>query len=117
MVSARVGRGSLGCLLSALAVTVVLYFGVPAATTFWHCYQYEDRMRQEIEFAAMRSDDDIALRLRAYADTLELPPDARRIVVRRTPQRIAVWATYSESILLPFTTREVELTPMAERSF
>ncbi len=117
MVAVRPGRVSLGCLLILLAATVVFYFGGAAGMTYWRFYQYQDRMQQEVEFAEMRTDGDIRSRLRAYADTLELPPEASRILVRRTPRRITVSATYVEMLTLPFVTREAVFQPRAERIF
>ena len=77
MVSPRRGASSLGCLFSLLIFAAVGYFGVNAGESYWRFYQYQDDMRQEVNFAAQRTNDQIIARLRASADSLGLPDDAQ----------------------------------------
>jgi hypothetical protein len=114
MVSARRGASSLGCLVSLLIVSAVAYFGVNAGEVYLRYYRFEDAMKQEALFASRNSDDVIVMRLRSFADSLELPEAAQHIGVRRGPHTIQVWSEYYDHIELPLTVREVHFAPRAE---
>ena len=117
MVSARHGRSSLGCLVTLLVVTAIVYFGVNIGETYLRFYRYRDAMRQEVRFAGKRSDGDIKRRLSIFADSLGLPTEASVVRVRRRPSRITIWADYDESVELPLTVRTVHFTPQADGTF
>ena len=117
MVSARRGRSSLGCLVSLLFVTAVVYFGINVGETYLRFYRYRDAMRQEVRFARQRSDGEIKRRLSIFADSLGLPDEASTVRVRRRASRITVWADYDESVELPLTVRTIHFTPQADGTF
>lgn len=117
MVRDRAGRGSLGCLVMLLLLTAVLYFAYPIGEAYWKDYQYRDRMSHEAEFAQLRTDDEIRLRLALFADSLDLPDAAAIVAVARSDSRIRIRASYSRTFDLPFTTREIEFSPSADHSF
>lgn len=117
MVKRRVGAGTLGCLFSIFLVVAIGYFGVNAGRPFWNYYQFRDAMRQEVRFAARRSDQTIQRRLREFADSLNLPESAQRVNVRRRRGTIEVWAEYYEIIELPLIAREFYFEPRAVGTF
>jgi hypothetical protein len=100
-----------------LFAAAVAYFGVDFGEAYWRYYQYTDAMKQELRFASNRTDDEIAERLRAFADSLGLPAAAGRVRVRRTPARINVSSQYVEHVEIPYFARDLHFTPRAERSF
>lgn len=113
---ARPGRSSLGCLVMLLVVVAVGYFGVNAGEAYWRFYQYQDAMKQEARFAARRSDDEIRRRLRAKADSLGLPDEARRSLrVRRAGKVLRIHARYEETIELPLVVRRLGFEPTVEQ--
>lgn len=114
---ARPGKGTLGCLFTIFVVIALGYFGVNAGQPFWHNYKYEDRMKQEAQFAAKRGDVTIQRRLRAYADSLGLPETAQRVGVRRRAGTIEIWADYYVVIEFPGVLREVHFTPRVVGTF
>lgn len=117
MVKARVGAGTLGCLMSIFIAVAIGYFGVNIGRPFWKYYQFQDAMRQEVRFAARRSDLTIQRRLRDFADSLDLPEAAQRVNVRRRRGAIEVWAEYYEIIELPLIAREFYFEPRAVGTF
>lgn len=117
MVRARVGAGTLGCLLSIFIAVAIGYFGVNVGRPFWNYYQFRDAMRQEVRFAQRRSDQTIQRRLRDFADSLDLPESAQRVNVRRRRGTIEVWAEYYEIIELPLIAREFYFEPRAVGTF
>ena len=115
MVRARRGRSSLGCLFVLLLLAATAYFGIPIGEAFVRYYRYEDAMRQGARFARINSDAVIRARLRAVADSLDLPPEARAVSVRRYPgDRIVINAEYIEEFELPGMVRLHTFSPRVE---
>ena len=117
MVSRPRGASTLGCLFSLLLVVAVIYFAVNVGGPYFRYYQFRDAMQQEVRFAERKTDADIRASLRLKADSLDLPGQAQRINIRRTPSRIVIWTDYTETIDFPFVTRDIAFRPVAERSF
>ncbi|HXT15908.1 MAG TPA: hypothetical protein VN706_09780 [Gemmatimonadaceae bacterium] len=110
----RRGASSVGCLFTLLIVAAVIYFGVNIGEVYWRYYEFQDAMRQEVRFAAHSPVDKIVARLRASADSLDLPDDARQISVRRSNSDIRIEAEYYERIELPMYARDVLFHPHAQ---
>ena len=117
MVRARAGRSTLGCLFTLLVISVVAYFGVNVGEVYLRYYRYRDAFRQEAHFARQRSDEVIRSHLLSLADSLGLPDDARRITIRRQPQRIVIRANYTEVVELPGYARVMHFEPLGEARF
>ena len=114
MVSRRRGASSLGCLFMLLVLSAVAYFGVNVGEVYWRFYRYQDDFRQEARFAGRTKDEVILARLHALADSLDLPPDAHEIELKRGTSRITIRAEYTERVELPLNVREIRFTPHAE---
>ena len=114
MVKSRRGASSLGCLFTLLLVTAAVYFGINVAEVYWRFYQYEDDMRSMARFAANAPSDTIVARLRASADSLGLPRDAARVIVRRNDAKVILESDYYEHVELPGYIREIHFHPRAE---
>ena len=114
MVKSRRGVSSLGCLFMLLIVTAAVYFGINVAEVYWRFYEYQDDMRGLARFAANAPQDTILNRLRASADSLGLPRDAARVIVRRNDSRIILESDYYEHVELPGYVREIHFHPRAE---
>jgi hypothetical protein len=114
LVTSRRGASSLGCLFSLLIVTAAVYFGINVAEVYWRFYQYEDDMRAMARFASNAPSDTIVARLRASADSLGLPRDAARVVVRRNDSKIILESDYYEHVELPGYIRDIHFHPRAE---
>ena len=114
---AQRGRTTIGCLVLVILIAILIYVGNAVGQVYWRYYQYQDAFTQQARFAAHAADDSIIARLRAQADSLDLPPDAQRIHVRRTTTGISIWTQYTDSIDLPIVGRDVDFTVHAEKSF
>ena len=117
MVTRRSGTSRLGCLVSLLLVSAVAYFGFNIGEVYVRFYRLKDAMVQEARFAHNRDDNAIRLRLAAVADSLGLPDDAGRMVIRRESTRIIISTDYSEHVELPMFVREFKFAPQVVRSF
>ena len=109
--------GTLGCLVTLLVAAGAIYFAVNVAEVWLRYYRYVDAMRQNVRFAASRTDESIRNRLAAFADSLGLPEEAHRVKVLRRGRTISISAEYSELVDLPFVKQEIELSPRADGTF
>jgi hypothetical protein len=116
MVAARRGRSSLGCLVTLLVLAAAVYFGVNVGEVYLRFYRFQDAMKQEARFARVNSDVVIRRRLRARADSLDLPEAAFDIRVTRRGRQITIESEYYEHVELPLFVREVYFHPRAEGS-
>lgn len=117
MVRARHGRSRLGCLVSALLIVTVAYFGFNIGEVYLRFYRLRDAMEQEARFASTKTDDAIRLRLAAVVDSLGLPDDAGRVKIIRNANRIIISSEYSVHVELPMFVRELRFSPQVTRTF
>ena len=114
---ARRGASTLGCLFSLLIFAAIAYFGVNIGEVYWRYFEYQDDMKQEARFAAANSNDKILPSLRARADSLGLPEDARAIAIRRGAHNIVIEAEYYERLEFPMYSKDLLFHPYAEGTF
>lgn len=113
----RRGAGRLGCLFQLAIIACVIYVGSLVADDVMAYYRYRDAMKQEVRFAATRSDAEMRRRLRAFTDSVKLPAAAREMNIVRDDRRIRIWSEYDVDLRLPFYERTFHLRPSAERTF
>ena len=85
----------------------------------WIAYeQFRDEMKADARFGATLPDSSIRIRLVAEADTLGLPPEAKRITIKRRmgrPPIITISADYTVKVNFPiFGVRSFHFKPSAE---
>ena len=114
---ARAGRSAFGCLLFLAFLGAIGYVAFQVGAVYFRYYQFQDAVRQEALFADRTSDDTITTRLRDEADSLGLPADAQRIHVRRTSHLVQIWTEYTDTVVLPGLTHEIDFVPHAEKRF
>lgn len=120
MVMARSRRGAsrLGCLIQIAIVAMIVYFGLLAGEEALAYYRFKDAMKNEARFASIRSDTEIRNRLRVFADSVELPADAKEVRIVREGNRIRIWSEYDQVFKLPLNkTRVVHFRPSVEKTF
>jgi hypothetical protein len=114
LVTHRRGASTFGCLFTAALVGIVLYFGANIGGVYWRAYQYQDDMQQLMKYTPNRPNDAILIRLRAAADSLDLPEGARTITIHRTAKTVELDADYDEHLELPLFKHDFHLHPHAE---
>jgi len=114
---ARRGASTLGCLVSLLIVAALGYFGVKVGEVYYDFYKFQDRMVNEANFAAHRTDAQIRLHLVSLADSLGLPPSAHIVNVRRVKSQIFIWANYIIPLEVPGYVRDFHFNPQAKATF
>ncbi len=113
----RRGGSRLGCLFQIAIVAGVLYIGSLHADDVMAYVRYRDAMKQEVRFAATRTDAEMKRRLLAFSDSVKLPLAAKNVSIVRTERQIRIWTQYDVDLVLPFYERRFHLKPSAERSF
>jgi hypothetical protein len=93
-----------------------VYFGFNIGEVYLRFYG-SDAMEQEARFAHNRDDNTIRIRIAAVADSLGLPDEAGRVVIRREASRIILSTDYTEHVELPLFVREFRFQPQIVRQF
>jgi hypothetical protein len=106
-VVARRGASRLGCLVPLLIVAIAVYFAIDFGQVYFRAYQFKDAMTSEANFASTITDDAITRRLKALADSLQLPPGAELITIVRSTRSITISSDYDEIIRLPMKKERV----------
>lgn len=117
MVTSRRGASTLGCLFALVVIAAIAYFGVNIGQVYLRFYEYQDDMKQEARFAGANNNDKILVSLRARADSLGLPEDAKAIAIRRGAHNIAIEAEYYERLEFPMYAKDLLFHPHAEGTF
>jgi hypothetical protein len=113
----RRGAGRLGCLFQLAIIAGLNYVGSLVADDVMAYYRYRDAMKQEVKFAATRDEGEMRRRLRAFTDSVKLPPAAKEANIVRDERSIRIWSEYDVDFRLPFYERTFHLRPSAERTF
>jgi hypothetical protein len=118
VVTGRAGASRLGCLLQILIVAGILYAAKIAGEDALMYYRLQDAMRNEANFATVRSDSEIMTRLKAFSDSVKIPASAKDFTIARDENSIRIWSDYDLQYKLPLKyTKTVHLHPSAERRF
>jgi len=113
----RAGMGRLGCLIQFILGGGVVYLRILAGKDLLDFYRYRDAMNKVARFASVRTDQQLKDHLRAYADSIGLPADAKDVNIVREGDRIRIWADYEEELRLPFEyQRSIRLRPSIEKT-
>ena len=114
----RAGKSGIGCLGSIVIIILVAYFGARFIPPWMHYEQFRDEMKSDARFGATLPDTSILIRLRAQADTLGLPPEAKAISIRRRggrPPTITISADYFVKVNVPiFGVKLLHFKPRVE---
>lgn len=116
----RRGGASVGCLILVLVAALVAFLGRSFGELYYRNYAYQDAMQSAVRFAARYDDRRIKQMLRAKADSLGMPLEAKLLVVKRArlPKRyIEISAEYVDTVKSPVVRRVVTFRPRAEGPF
>lgn len=114
--SDRRGSSTVGCLFTLALFASSLYFGLPIGHSYWRYTRMVDEMKTTVRFAQTIADEQMVRQILLMVDQLELPREARRIRVTRNPttRRVAIQTAWTETISLPFMTRDIRYKPRVE---
>ncbi len=115
----RGGASRLGCLLQLLIAAGILYVGKRAGEDALMYYRLQDAMRNEANFATVRSDSEIMTRLKAFSDSVKIPESAKDFSIARDESSIRIWSDYDLEYKIPQLkySKTFHLHPSAERKF
>lgn len=115
----RRGASTLGCLVSLALFIAALYYGVQVGKIYYRYYALVDEMEAAARFASNRTDDAIRRSIIRKIDELGIPPEAKRVQVRRSgpPYTIMIRTEYREPISLPVGPDHLVFRPRVEFRF
>lgn len=115
----RYGKVKVGLVVTIVVLAAVGYYGVEIGGVYWRKYRFGDEVTQQLGFAGQRSDDGIRQGILQKIDQMGLPQEARRFRLVRTeqPRRLRFSVTYTETVNLLFTTREISVRVEQSRRF
>lgn len=117
MVSRR-GVGAFGCMVWLVVIAGGVYFGGSFVSAYLDYYRFKDAMKQEAKFSLQHTDVQIQSRLKLFADSLGLPPNASMVRVSRSKARVVISGSYLQSVSVPVIgDRKVRFNPKAEAAF
>ncbi len=105
----RRGGSRLGCLVPMLLLGIFAYAAVLFGRPWFAYRQYQDEMIAVVNMNQVTSDSAMLVRILARADSLGLPPAAKRVQFRRLsdPPRLEVRAEYKYTVKVPFVGEKV----------
>lgn len=116
----RRGKSNIGCLGTLALLVAGAYLAAQFLPPLMHYEQFLDSMRSNAQFATTLTDSSIRDRLMAQADSLGLPPEAKKVVVLRRkgdPPTITISTEYTERVYLPiFGVKLLHFAPKVEES-
>lgn len=100
---ARRGGSTFGCLFTVALLAAGLYVFLLFARPWFRNAQFEEEMRNVGKFASTTPDSLIRVRLRARADSLGLPRNAKRLTIKRTAPDgiITISSKYEVTVTVP----------------
>jgi hypothetical protein len=109
----RRGKVKAGCVLTLALLGVGVYLTIANIRTYIDYWAMKDEMRVQAQFANNLDDQSIRRRLRAKADELQLPPEARRITIRRRtrPREIVISTQWQVTLKLLVTGVPLTFSP------
>lgn len=106
-------------LVVILVLAAVAYYGTEVGSVYWRKYSLGDSVQQELAFVGQRSDEGIRQHIAQDIADMKLPPEARRFRFARNPQTrsLEFSVSYTETVNLLFTTKEIPLTVSVRRRY
>lgn len=114
----RRGEGKFGCLVPLAILGLLLYAGILFGRPWFRYQQWRDEIHTVAGFAEALPDSAMRARIEARADSLRLPPAAKkRLTIQRLPNppRVEIRSTYTETVHIPwYGDKVLTFTPFAE---
>lgn len=106
-------------LLAVLVLAVVAYYGFEIGGVYWRRYRLTEAVASQLAFVGQRTDESIRRGIREEIDGLGLPVEARRFRFVRDPQARSLQfsVSYTETVNLLFTTKEITITVDRQRRY
>ncbi|MEO8478401.1 MAG: hypothetical protein ABI542_02115 [Gemmatimonadota bacterium] len=116
----RLGGSKFGCLGTLAVLVLLLYVGILFGRPWFRYQRWNDEIRTVAGFASAMPDSAMRARLESQADSLRLPPAAKRkLTLDRLPNppRMEIRSEYTETVTIPFLGEKVlTFKPFGESS-
>jgi len=113
------GGAKIRILVLVLILGAAAYYGNEIGGVYWRKYRLADAVDGQMSFVGQRSDEGIRARILQDIEHMNLPPAARRFTFVRNQQahQLQFSTSYSETVNLLFTKREISLKVNRARRF
>ena len=115
--TARRGAGNSGCLGVIALVAIAVFVGKPWFEVWFRGYQYEDVLRQGLQFANAEPDTAILRKVRAKVDSIGgIPEEAYDIRLERRNGQVVISGGYDDVMRFPVKPQRVRKDFVIERT-
>lgn len=112
------GKAKIKTILWLLVLAVVVYVGIEVGGVYLRRLSLSEKIGDQLAYAGQLADETIRQQLVAKIQEMNLPPEASRVRLRRTGNRtIQVSVSYTETVNLFFTTRDIPISITKSRRF
>ncbi len=116
----RLGGSKFGCIGTLVVLVLLLYVGILFGRPWFRYQRWNDEIRTVAGFASAMPDSAMRVRLESQADSLRLPPAAKRnLSLKRLPNppRMEIRSEYTETVTIPLIGEKVlTFKPFGESS-
>ena len=113
------GRIKVATMLLIVLLAAGIYFGIEVGGVFFRKMKLEETIRQHISFAGQLEDAAIRQQIINEIRDMGLPPQAQQVRIARTasPRVLHISVSYSETVNLLVTQREIPVRINVNRGF
>ena len=118
LVSNRGGTMKITSIILLLLVVAGVYVAYAFGSVYWRRYALTDAVDGQLAFAGQLADETIRQQIVSKIATMNLPPAASRVRMSRSGARTLQLAiSYTETVNLLFTRREIPISVTRRRTY
>ena len=112
------GKVKVTSLILFVVVAAAVYYGVAFGGVYWRRYAVSNAVGEQMAYAGQLADETIRAQLVAKIGGMRLPPAAGRVrMVRIPPRTIQVSISYTETVNLLFSKKEIPVSITERRTY
>jgi len=112
------GKVKISSLILLVTVAAGVYYGLQFGGVYWRRYRVSDAVDGQLAFTGQIADETIRAQLVAEIGKMHLPPAASRVrLVRIPPRTIEVSISYTETVNLLYTKKQIPVSIKERRTY
>jgi hypothetical protein len=105
-------------LILLVTVAAGVYYGLQFGGVYWRRYRVSDAVDGQLAFTGQIADETIRAQLVAEIGRMHLPPAASRVrLVRILPRTVEVSISYTETVNLLYTKKQIPVSIKERRTY
>ena len=114
----QAGKVKITTVILLVVIAAAVYCGWAFGGVHWRRYSVSEAMEAQLAYAGQVADETIRAQIAEEIASMNLPPEASRIRFGRTGARtIEVSISYTETVNLLFTTKDIRVSVTRRRTF